>query len=49
VTEPPGWREWIREKCPNAKIPDSFRVLQTVYSDVAAECKQELEKLAAAN
>jgi Initiator Replication protein len=49
VTEPPGWREWIKEKYPNARIPDSFRVLQTLYSDVAAECKQELTKLAAAN
>lgn len=44
VTEPPGWREWIGKKYPNARIPDSFRVLQTLYSDVA-----ELEKLAAAN
>ena len=49
VKEPPGWREWIREKYPNARIPESFRMLQMLYSDVAAECKQELEKLAAAN
>jgi plasmid replication initiation protein len=48
VDELPGWRDWVGRHYPIAS-PDSFSEFQRLVPDIAAQCAQDLKKLAADN